>query len=214
MNGETDQIAVEVLGAFEKKGREKLGEIALDILDQVDAEMDEAVDDDDQERILKLAMQMVRDEKKQARSRLNTPKPQRSVRHSRIDAILDDHRFGSPRPPPPPSRRHHHSHHNSRHNSPVVHQPPEETNSASLSGIGNGTTSESRHSHRYKCCCCEMDGPVINYGGKLTIGLCVLFFCFVQIHRSSEDFATYVTLISAVLGVFISTPKMKRQREP
>lgn len=82
------------------------------------------------------------------------------------------------------------------------------TGSGSLSGIASN--SRGHDPHRYKCCCCEMDGPVINYTGKLTIGLSVLLFCFIQIHRSSEDFAAYMTLISAVLGVFISTPKMKR----
>jgi len=69
------------------------------------------------------------------------------------------------------------------------------------------------HPHRYKCCCFEVDGPVINYAGKLTVSLCVLFFCFVQIHRSSDDFAAYMTLISGVLGIFISTPKMKKSRQ-
>lgn len=82
----------------------------------------------------------------------------------------------------------------------------------SLSGLEPLRSSKYR-SHRYKCCCCEMDGAVINYGGKLTVGLCVLFFCFIQIHRSSEDFAAYMTLISAVLGVFISTPKMKHIKD-
>ena len=92
---------------------------------------------------------------------------------------------------------------------PHTPTPPDgSTGSSSLSGIA--TNSRSHNPHRYKCCCCEMDGPVINYTGKLTIGLSVLLFCFIQIHRSSDDFAAYMTLISAVLGVFISTPKMKR----
>lgn len=107
-----------------------------------------------------------------------------------------------------------------REEHPPPSPPEEETNttvtSSSLSGIRTTpepSSSSRRHPHRYKCCCCEMDGPVINYTGKLTIGMSVLFFCFVQIHRSSDDFAAYMTLISAVLGVFISTPKMKRSRE-
>lgn len=165
-------------------------EVRLDDVDVVSVMDEDRKKKEEDERIMKLALQMVRGELQHL-----SPTSHRSP--------IPTPRTPYPTPHPTPLR------------TPIPHQEPpapqEDTGTGSLSGIGSRNSL--RHPHRYKCCCCEMDGPVINYSGKLMIGLSVLFFCFVQIHRSSEDFAAYMTLMSAVLGVFISTPKMKRQKE-